>query len=75
MIVEIRITKPPIVGVPVFSECLSGTSSRLSLFIFHSLNFLIVNGVRKKLIRRAERIASTVLKVIYLNTLKAENFA
>lgn len=71
--VEIRIIKPPIVGVPFFTSCRSGTSSLLSLLSFQSLNFLIRLGVRKKLMTRAVKIANAVLKVIYLKTLKTEN--
>ena len=71
--VEMRMIKPPMVGVPFLASCRSGTSSLLSLFNFQSLNFLMRLGVRKKLITRAVKIAKAVLKVIYLKTLKAEN--
>ncbi|OPX92620.1 MAG: hypothetical protein A4E59_03041 [Syntrophorhabdus sp. PtaB.Bin027] len=71
--VDTRMIKPPMVGVPFFASCRSGTSSLFSLFNFQSLNFLIRLGVRKKLMTRAVKIARAVLKVIYLKTLKTEN--
>ncbi len=64
MMVAMRMTDPPIVGVPFLTSCRSGTSSRLPLLIFHSWNFFMALGVRKKLMTSAERIASTVLNVI-----------
>ena len=64
---------PPIVGVPVFTKCVSGPSSLTTCPKFNFLNFSMILGANKSTNINAVATAPAVLNVIYLNRLKPKN--
>src|SRR3989338_3593800 len=70
---------PPMVGVPSFPLCRVYSPGH-SFFLIVSptlrdFNFFIMGGAKRTVIKNAVILENTILKVIYLNTLKKKKYS
>ncbi len=64
MIADVRISSPPIVGVPAFARCDCGPSCRMIWPIWKSRSVRIIHGPSSRLRMSAVRLAAAVRNVM-----------
>jgi hypothetical protein len=69
---DVRMSSPPIVGVPALARCDCGPSCRITCPIWKSRSFRIIHGPSARLSASAVRLAAAVRNVMYRVTLKTE---
>src|SRR5439155_24079499 len=70
----VRMSSPPIVGVPAFGLCVVGPSARITCPIWNSRSFRTIHGPSARLIASAERLAAAVRDVMYCGTFNTDSW-
>ena len=68
----LKISAPPMVGVPFFTKCVCGPSVRTACPTFSAVSLRMVQGPSSRLNASAVSAAITARKVVYWKTLSAE---